>query len=107
MREEGLAGSRLAVGQTLFAHIRYHRGSLAEAEELVREGLRIADKVEGAVPAQWFAIGVLIQTLLARGRTEEARRIADAHHDGEGVPNAVIYPDPRTVYAELLLAEGR
>ncbi|MGW5197478.1 ATP-binding protein [Streptomyces spiralis] len=104
---KGWRGSHLAVGQTLFAYIRYHRGSLAEAEELVREGLRIADKVEGAVPAQWFAIGVLIQTLLARGRTEEARRIADAHHYGDVVPNAVIYPDPRTVYAELLLAEGR
>ncbi|MFJ3334419.1 ATP-binding protein [Streptomyces sp. NPDC086766] len=104
---KGWRGSHLAVGQTLFGYIRYRRGSLAEAEELVRAGLRTADRVEGAVPAQWFAIGILVQTLLARGRVGEARELADAYHYGDVVPNAVIYPDPRTVYAELLLAEGR
>ncbi|MFI5553620.1 AAA family ATPase [Streptomyces sp. NPDC051738] len=105
--DKGWRGSHLALGQTLYGYIRYRRGCLADAEELVREGLRIADRVEGAVPAQWFAIGILIQTLLARGRTAEARRLANAYRYGEIVPNAVIYPDPRTVYAELLLAEGR
>ncbi|MGA6225036.1 ATP-binding protein [Streptomyces umbrinus] len=104
---KGWRGSHLAVGQTLFGYIRYRRGCLTEAEEFVREGLRTADRVEGAVPAQWFAIGILIQILLARGRTDEARQLADFYHYGEVVPNAVIYPDPRTVYAELLLAEGR
>ncbi|WP_409473772.1 ATP-binding protein [Streptomyces sp. HC307] len=104
---KGWRGSHLAVGQTLFGYIRYRRGWLAEAENWVREGLRTAERVEGAVPAQWFAIGILIQTLLARGRTEDARRLADSYRYGEVVPNAVVYPDPRTVYAELLLAEGR
>ena len=104
---KGWRGSHLALGQTLFGYIRYRRGCLTDAEELAQEGLRTADKVEGAVPAQWFAIGILIQTLLARGRTTDARRLADSYRYGEVVPNAVIYPDPRTVYAELLLAEGR
>ncbi|MEU7056081.1 AAA family ATPase [Streptomyces sp. NPDC046197] len=104
---KGWRGSHLALGDTLLGYIRYRRGCLAEAEHLVREGLRIADRVEGAVPAQWFAIGILIQTLLARGRVTAARRLADRYHYGDVVPNAVIYPDPRTVYAELLLAEGR
>ncbi|KUL47036.1 ATP-binding protein [Streptomyces regalis] len=104
---KGWRGSHLALGQTLYGYIRYRRGCLADAEQLALEGLRIADRVEGAVPAQWFAIGILIQTLLARGRTTEARRLADSYRYGEIVPNAVIYPDPRTVYAELLLAEGR
>ncbi|AZQ39545.1 ATP-binding protein [Streptomyces cyaneochromogenes] len=103
----GWRGSHLAQGQTLFGYIRYRRGCLPEAEEFVRAGLRTANRVAGAVPAQWFAIGILIQTLLARGRTAQARRLADTYHYGEVVPNAVIYPDPRTVYAELLLAEGR
>ncbi|MER5579252.1 helix-turn-helix transcriptional regulator, partial [Streptomyces massasporeus] len=31
----------------------------------------------------------------------------DTYRYGDIIPNAVIYPDPRTVYAELLLAEGR
>lgn len=104
---KGWRGSHLAVGQTLFGYIRYRRGLLTEAENWVREGLRTAERVEGAVPAQWFAIGILIQILLARGRIEDARRLADSYRYGEVVPNAVIYPDPRTVYAELLLAEGR
>ncbi len=104
---KGWRGSHLAVGQTLFAYIRYRRGCLPEAETWVREGLRTAERVEGALPAQWFALGILIQTLLARGRTGDARRLADRYRYGASVPNAVIYPDPRTVYAELLLAEGR
>ena len=104
---KGWRGSHLALGQTLSGYIRYRRGCLAEAENLVREGLGIADRVEGAVPAQWFAIGILIQTLLARGRVVAARRLADTYHYGDIIPNAVIYPDPRTVHAELLLAEGR
>ncbi|MGW3988793.1 ATP-binding protein [Streptomyces sp. NPDC004830] len=104
---KGWRGSHLALGQTLAGYIRYRRGCLAEAENLVREGLRIAEKVDGAVPARWFALGVLIQTLLARGRVGEARRVADGSRYATEVPNAVIYPDPRTVYAELLIAEGR
>ncbi|QIJ61230.1 AAA family ATPase [Streptomyces sp. JB150] len=104
---KGWRGSHLAVGQTLFGYIRYRRGNLPEAEHWVRQGLQTAERVEGAVPAQWFAIGILIQTLLARGRIAAARRVADEHQYGKVVPNAVIYPDPRTVYAELLLAEGR
>jgi DNA-binding CsgD family transcriptional regulator len=104
---KGWSGSHLAQGQTLSGYIRYRRGCLSEAEEFVRAGLRTAERVEGAVPAQWFAIGILIQILLARGRTEDARELADSHHYGDVVPNAVIFPDPRTVYAELLLAEER
>ncbi|MEU9479416.1 AAA family ATPase [Streptomyces sp. NPDC048191] len=104
---KGWRGSHLALGQTLAGYIGYHRGCLAEADDLAREGLRIAQKVPGAVPARWFAVGILVQTLLARGRVTEARALADEHRFGETTPNAVIYPDPRTVYAELLLAEGR
>ncbi|MFF5477485.1 ATP-binding protein [Streptomyces sp. NPDC012935] len=104
---KGWHGSHLAFGQTIAGYIRYRRGCLAEAEDQVREGLRTADKVEGVVAAQWFGVGILIKTLLARGRIAEARALADEHHFGETASNAVIYPDPRTVYAELLLAEGR
>ncbi|MGW4756175.1 ATP-binding protein [Streptomyces chartreusis] len=104
---KGWRGSHLAVGQALLAYILYRRGSLNEAEELAREGLGTAERVKGAVPAQWFAIGVLIQTLVARGRATDARELANLYQYGERVLNTVIYPDPRTVYAELLLAEGR
>ncbi|MEU9560062.1 helix-turn-helix transcriptional regulator [Streptomyces fumanus] len=104
---KGWRGSHLALGRALFGYIRYRRGCLTDAEHMVREGLRIADRVDGALPAQWFAVGILAQTLLARGRTADARRLVDRYHYSEVVPNAIIYPDPRTVHAELLLAEGR
>ncbi|MGY5014402.1 ATP-binding protein [Streptomyces sp. 900105755] len=104
---KGWHGSHLAFGQTIAGYVHYRRGSLAEAEDAVREGLRIADKVDGVVAAQWFGVSILIKTLLARGRIAEARDFADGHHFGAAPVNAVIYPDPRTVYAELLLAEGK
>ncbi|MFF4213089.1 helix-turn-helix transcriptional regulator [Streptomyces sp. NPDC001796] len=74
---KGWRGSHLALGQTLLGYIRYRRGCLAGVEDLVREGLHIAERVREAVPAQWFAIGILIQILLARGRTAEARQVAE------------------------------
>ncbi|MFJ3803965.1 ATP-binding protein [Streptomyces sp. NPDC090088] len=104
---KGWHGSHLAFGQTIAGYIRYRRGSLAEAEDVVREGLRIAGKMDGVVAAQWFGMSILIKTLLARGRVAEARALADEHAFDETPLNTVIYPDPRTVYAELLLAEGR
>ncbi|MFH8405787.1 ATP-binding protein [Streptomyces sp. NPDC018019] len=103
---KGWRGTHLAFGHALLGYIRYRRGALAEAEALVREGLRIAERVDGAVPAQWYAIGILIEILLARGRVQEAQELADHFNYGDMVPNAVVYPDSRTVYSELLLARG-
>ncbi|MEV5597702.1 AAA family ATPase [Streptomyces sp. NPDC052496] len=103
---KGWRGAHLAFGHALLGYIRYRRGALAEAETLVREGLRIAERVGGAVPARWYAIGILIEILLARGRIQDAQELADHFSYGDIVPNAVVYPDSRTVYSELLLARG-
>ncbi|MFD7667370.1 ATP-binding protein [Streptomyces sp. NPDC059788] len=103
---KGWRGAHLAFGHALLGYIRYRRGALTEAEALVREGLRIAERVGGAVPAQWYAIGILIEILLARGRLDDAQELADHFSYGDIVPNAVVYPDSRTVYSELLLARG-
>ncbi|WP_307826487.1 ATP-binding protein [Streptomyces pactum] len=102
----GWRGSHLAFGLTLLGYIRFRRGRLAEAEELVREGLRIAGRVGTSTPAQWAAVGTLIQTLLARGRVEEAWRTAQEHGYGGTVPQAVAYPDVQAVHGELLLARN-
>ncbi|MGP3953307.1 ATP-binding protein [Streptomyces sp. 7N604] len=103
---KGWRGAHLSFGFTLLGYIRYRRGRLDEAEMLVRGGLRIADRVGHRVPAQWFAIGILIEILLARGRTGEAQELAATYNYGDVVPNAVVYPDSQTVYSELLLALG-
>ncbi|MFK0044037.1 ATP-binding protein [Streptomyces sp. NPDC090741] len=104
---KGWRGAHLSFVYTLLGYVRYRRGRLAEAEDFVRNGLQIADRVGQGIPAQWYAIGTLIETLLARGNTEEAQRVADAYKLGEGFPNAVVYPDPQAVWGKLLLAQGR
>ncbi|MFI2346041.1 ATP-binding protein [Streptomyces sp. NPDC019443] len=103
---KGWRGAHLSFGYTLLGYIRYRRGRLDEAETLVRGGLRIADRVGHQVPAQYFAIGILIEILLARGRTQDAQELATMYSYGEVVPSAVVYPDSQTVYSELLLALG-
>ncbi|WP_344632875.1 ATP-binding protein [Streptomyces glaucosporus] len=104
---KGWRGSHLAFGFTLLGYIRYRRGRLSEAESLVREGLRIADRVGSGAPAQLAAIGTLVQTLIARGRVEEAWETARRYDYGTAVPKAVVYPDAQAVHGELLLACGR
>ncbi|MER7463138.1 AAA family ATPase [Streptomyces sp. NPDC097981] len=103
---KGWRGAHLSFVYTLLGYVRYRRGRLAEAEDFVRNGLAIADRIGHGIPAQWYAIGTLIETLLARGNTEEAQRVADAYKLAEGFPNAVVYPDPQAVWGKLLLARG-
>ncbi|MFF4293672.1 ATP-binding protein [Streptomyces vinaceus] len=104
---KGWRGAHLSFVYTLLGYVRYRRGRLAEAEDFVRNGLQIADRVGQGIPAQWYAIGTLIETLLARGSTQEAQRVADTYKLGEGFPAAVVYPDPQAVWGKLLLAQGR
>ncbi|MFE5909981.1 ATP-binding protein [Streptomyces wedmorensis] len=104
---QGWRGAHLSFAYTLLGYIRYRRGRLVEAEDFVRAGLRLSERVGPRTPAQWYAVGVMIEVLLARGRVDEAARIADAHDFGEPFPAAVTFPDSQTVHAELLLARGR
>ncbi|CAM5673463.1 HTH luxR-type domain-containing protein OS=Streptomyces lavendulae subsp. lavendulae OX=58340 GN=SLAV_32655 PE=4 SV=1 [Streptomyces lavendulae subsp. lavendulae] len=105
---KGWRGAHLSFVYTLLGYIRYRRGRLAEAEDFVRNGLQIADRIGHDIPAQWYAIGTLIETLLARGNVAEARQVARTYKlaDG-GFPKAVVYPDPQAVWGKLLLAQGR
>lgn len=104
---QGWRGAHLSFAYTLLAYIRYRRGRLAEAEDFVRAGLRLAERVGPRTPVEWYALGTLVEVLLARGRTEEAVLIAEDHEFGEPFPAAVTFPDSQTVYGELLLARGR
>ncbi|MFI8520617.1 ATP-binding protein [Streptomyces sp. NPDC085481] len=104
---QGWRGAHLSFAYTLLGYIRYRRGRLVEAEDFVRAGLRLAERVGPRTPAEWYAVGVMIEVLLARGRTEEAEQVARAHDFGEPFPAAVTFPDSQTVHAELLLATGR
>ncbi|MDJ1137145.1 AAA family ATPase [Streptomyces iconiensis] len=102
----GLRGSHLASGLALLGLVRHRRGRLADAEELVRTGLRIAGRTGSEIPPQWCAPGILIEILLARGEVDEAWRTAERHAYGEATRDVVVHPDPSTVYAGLLLSRG-
>ncbi|OAH13639.1 ATP-binding protein [Streptomyces jeddahensis] len=103
----GWKGVHLALVYTLMGGVHRRRGRLAEAETFLREGLRHADRVGAGLPVHWDAACRLIDTLLARGRTEEAQRIADEYDFAPPYPDLVVCPDVRTVRARLLLAQGR
>ncbi|MDJ0385051.1 AAA family ATPase [Streptomyces sp. G-G2] len=104
---KGWRGAHLSFVYTLLGYVRFRRGRLAEAEDFVRNGLQIADRVGHDIPAQWYAVGTLIETLLARGNTREAQKVADAYKLADSFPQAVVYPDPQAVWGKLLLAQGR
>ncbi|WP_338693328.1 AAA family ATPase [Streptomyces sp. Q6] len=103
----GWHGAHLSFAYTLLAYVRYRRGRLAEAEDFVRAGLRLAERVGPGTPAHWYAVGILVQVLLARGRVTEAGTVAESYAFGPPFPSAVVFPDSQTVYGELLLALGR
>jgi len=103
---EGWRGAHLSFGYLLHGYLRYRCGRLAEAEELARDGLRLADRVGRGTPVQWYSVAVLVQILLARGRTEEATALAAEYDFRKPFPAAVTFPDAQAVHGELLLARG-
>ncbi|MFJ7165113.1 ATP-binding protein [Streptomyces globosus] len=104
---KGWRGTHLSFVYTLLGYVRYRRGRLVEAEDFVRNGLEIANRIGQDNPAQWYAVGTLVETLLARGNVAEAQKVARTYRLGEGFPQAIVYPDPQTVFGRLLLAQGR
>ncbi|MFG2474906.1 AAA family ATPase [Streptomyces fagopyri] len=103
---QGWHGAHLSFGYTILAYVRYRRGRLAEAEDFVRAGLRLAERVGPGTPVHWYAVATLIEILLARGRVAEAARTAEEYAFGAPFPAAVTFPDAQIVYGQLLLARG-
>ncbi|GAA1268403.1 AAA family ATPase [Kitasatospora nipponensis] len=103
----GWVGGHLGFAYFLMGLVRFRRGALAEAEEFLRGALRIARRLGPGLPLQWDAVGVLADTLLARGRTEEAWKLAaDYGFAPPYHPTAMVLPDAPTLYGKLLLAQG-
>ncbi len=103
----GWGGGHKGFAYFLMGLVRFRRGALAEAEEFLRGALRIADRLGSGLPLHWDAVGVLADTLLARGRAEEAWKLAE--HYGFAPPyhpTAMVLPDAPTLYGKLQLAQG-
>ncbi|MFE4305464.1 AAA family ATPase [Streptomyces sp. NPDC056891] len=103
----GWSGAHLAFAHTLLGLAHRRRGNLPRAQHHLEEGLRRADRVGSGLPVHWDTACLLVDTLLARGRTAEARDVADRYAFGPPWPGAIVLPDGPSVLGRLLLAEGR
>ncbi|MEU7043396.1 AAA family ATPase [Streptomyces varsoviensis] len=103
----GWSGAHLAFAHDLAGLVRRRRGSLAEAETFLREGLRLAGRLGPGLPVQWDGTCLLIDTLLARGHVAEAQAVAEANSFRAPYSPAVVMPDAACLAGRLLLARGR
>jgi len=102
----GWSGAHLGFAYFLMGLLRFRQGNLREAEDFLRRALRSAERIAPGIPLQWFAVGVLADTLLARGRTGEALELAQKYAFEPPYPTVMVLPDAPTLHGRLLLARG-
>ncbi|GAA1164243.1 AAA family ATPase [Streptomyces hebeiensis] len=103
----GWSGGHLAFAHALVGYVHRRRGRLADAETYLRESLRLADRVGDGLPMHWDAACMLIDTLLARGRVDEAHEAAERYAFTTPYSSSIVIPDAPSVRGRLLLALGR
>ncbi|GKQ41997.1 hypothetical protein ALMP_85090 [Streptomyces sp. A012304] len=103
----GWSGGHLALAHAYVGLGLRRRGRLKEAEESLRESLRLAERVGRGLPLYWSATCNLVDTLLARGHVDEAWEVAEQYDFAPPYPSTIVLPDPRSVRGRLLLAVGR
>ncbi|WP_369182504.1 AAA family ATPase [Streptomyces sp. Y1] len=104
----GWSGAHRGFAYFLMGLARFRRGLLAEAEDFLRRAYRISERIGPRLPLAWDAVGVLVDTLLARGRVDEAWELADEF--GFHPPyhaTAMVLPDATSLYGKLLIAKKR
>ncbi|MFD0527640.1 hypothetical protein ACFQ1I_11285 [Kitasatospora arboriphila] len=103
----GWSGAHRGFAYFLMGLVRFRRGFLLEAEDFLRRGLRISERIAPDLPLQWDIVGVLADTLLARGRVQEAWELAEQYRFAPPYhETAMVLPDAPTLYGKLLLARG-
>ncbi|MFJ2188441.1 ATP-binding protein [Kitasatospora sp. NPDC087861] len=104
----GWSGAHRGFAYFLMGLARFRRGLLAEAEDFLRRALRLSERIGPKLPLAWDAVGVLVDTLLARGRVDEAWDLAAEF--GFHPPyhaTAMVLPDAPSLYGKLLIAKKR
>jgi tetratricopeptide (TPR) repeat protein len=103
----GWSGGHLAFAYSLVGYLNRRRGRLPAAEAYLRESLRLADRVGDGLPMHWNASSMLIDTLLARGRVEQAEEAAERYRFAAPYSSSMAIPDAPSVRGRLLLALDR
>jgi tetratricopeptide (TPR) repeat protein len=101
------SGGHLALANAFLGLAYRRQGRLKDAETILRDSLRLAERVGRGLPLYWSATCGLVDTLLARGRVEEAWAVADQYGFAPPYPSTIVLPDTRCVRGRLLLAVGR
>lgn len=102
----GWSGGHLALANAFLGLAYRRQGRLRDAETILRESLRLAERVGRGLPLYWSATCGLIDTLLARGHVEEAWSVAGRYGFAPPYPSTIVLPDTRSVRGRLLLATG-
>ncbi|MEW2287587.1 tetratricopeptide repeat protein, partial [Streptomyces sp. NPDC047841] len=103
----GWHGGHLSLANAFLGLAYRRQGRLREAESALREALVLAERVGRRLPLYWSATCGLVDTLLARGRIEEAWSVAERYGFAPPYPSTIVLPDIRSVRGRLLLAVGR
>ncbi|MEU3250611.1 AAA family ATPase [Streptomyces sp. NPDC006997] len=103
----GWSGGHLALAHAFLGLAYRRQGRLKDAEEVLRESLRLAERVGRGLPLYWSATCGLVDTLLARGHVDEAWSFAERYGFAPPYPSTIVLPDIRSVRGRLLLATGR
>ncbi|MGZ0202431.1 AAA family ATPase [Streptomyces sp. RM1] len=103
----GWHGGHLSLANAYLGLAYRRQGRLKDAEDHLREALVLAERVGRRLPLHWSATCGLVDTLLARGRAEEAWSVAEQYGFAPPYPSTIVLPDVRCVRGRLLLAVGR
>ncbi|MGW1647405.1 ATP-binding protein [Streptomyces eurythermus] len=103
----GWRGVHLSLANAFLGLAYRRQGRLTDAESTLREAVRLAENVGRRLPLYWSATCGLVDTLLARGRVEEAWSVAEQYGFAPPYPSTIVLPDIRSVRGRLLLAVGR
>ncbi|MBC7270553.1 MAG: AAA family ATPase, partial [Streptomyces sp.] len=103
----GWSGGHLALANAFLGLAYRRQGRLTDAEDVLRESLRLAERVGRGLPLYWSATCGLVDTLLARGHVDEAWSVAERYGFAPPYPTTIVLPDTRSVRGRLLLAVGR
>ncbi|MFI9155858.1 ATP-binding protein [Streptomyces sp. NPDC053367] len=103
----GWSGGHLSLANAFLGLAYRRQGRLKDAENVLRESLRIAERVGRGLPLYWSATCGLVDTLLARGHVAEAWALAEQYGFAPPYPSTIVLPDTRSVRGRLLLAVGR
>ncbi|MFB7499303.1 AAA family ATPase [Streptomyces sp. NPDC056161] len=101
------SGGHLSLANAFLGLAYRRQGRLKDAETILRDSLRLAERVGRRLPLYWSATCGLVDTLLARGRVEEAWAVVEQYGFAPPYPSTIVLPDPRSVRGRLLLAVGR